>query len=139
MNNEKKSLPSSNNIHDIFNHFFENPFPSFFYQSFRVDIYDVGSKIVVEAELPGFEQNQIKIEAIHEGLKIIAEDKRELETIDESIKYFKKERNVHRVERIISLPYEVSTANTKAHYKNGILEIHIPKDSRKKQRYINIE
>lgn len=135
---EKNSLPSIADIHELMNHFFEDPFTSLFQQPFRVDVYDMGSKIVVEAELPGFDQRHIRVEAVQEGLKIVAEDKRELETIDENKKYFKKERNVNRVERVIPLPYDVSP-NTKAYYKNGILEVHIPKNERKKKRFIEIE
>ncbi|HHY73349.1 MAG TPA: Hsp20/alpha crystallin family protein [Bacillus bacterium] len=135
---ENEFLPVLKDLNSIFNRFWDEPFASFFPQQFRVDLYDMGQKIVVEAELPGFSQNQIKIEAVHEGLKIMADDSQELETIDDNKKYFKKERSIRRLERIIPLPYEIS-ADTKAYYKNGILEVHIPKRERRKQRNISIE
>ncbi|WP_458413149.1 Hsp20/alpha crystallin family protein [Schinkia sp. CFF1] len=135
---ENEFLPVMKDLNNLFNRFWEDPFTSFFPQQFRVDLYDMGSKIIVEAELPGFQENQIKIEAVHEGIKITADDNQVLETIDDNKKYFKKERNYRRLERVIPIPYEVS-GDTKAYYKNGILEIHIPKKERRKQRYINIE
>lgn len=135
---DNEFLPVIKDLNQLFNRFWEDPFTSFFPQQFRVDLYDMDNKIVVEAELPGFNQNQIKIEAVHEGLKIIADDHQELETIDDKKKYFKKERRFRRLERVIPLPYEIS-ADTKAYYKNGILEIHIPKTSRRMQKYIDIE
>lgn len=137
-NKDNEFLPAIKDLQELMNHFFEDPFTSFFHQPFRVDVYDMGTKIVVEAELPGFEQNQIKIEAVHEGLRIIAEDNHQLETIDDGKKYYKKERSVRRLERVVPLPYEISP-NTKAYYKNGVLEIHIPKNERKKQQFIDIE
>ncbi|HHW38602.1 MAG TPA: Hsp20/alpha crystallin family protein [Bacillales bacterium] len=137
-NEENDFLPVIRDLNEVFNRFWEDPFTSFFPQQFRVDLYDMGNKIVVEAELPGFSQNQIKIEAVHEGLKIIADDRQELETIDDKKKYFKKERRFRRLERVIPLPYDIS-ADTKAYYKNGILEVHIPKKSRRKQKFIDIE
>lgn len=137
-NKDKDFLPDIKDLHELINHLFDDPFTTFFHQPFRVDIYDIGNEIVVEAEIPGFDQKQIKIEAVYEGLKISAEDNQELETIDDSKKYFKKEKSIRRLERIIPLPYEVS-ANTKAYYKNGILEVHIPKNERRNQRFINIE
>ena len=137
-NEENEFLPVIKDLNNLFNRFWDDPFANFFPQQIRVDLYDMGSKIVVEAELPGYKENQIKIEAVHEGLKITADDRHELETIDENKKYFKKERSIRRVERIIPLPYEIS-ADTKAYYKNGILEVHIPKRERRKQRLIDIE
>lgn len=138
-NEENDFLPVIRDLNDVFNRFWNDPFTSFFpQQQFRVDLYDMGNKIVVEAELPGFRQNQIKIEAVHEGLKIIADDRQEIETIDDKKKYFKKERRFRRLERVIPLPYEIN-ANTKAYYKNGILEVHIPKTNRRKQKFIDIE
>ncbi|WP_374724013.1 Hsp20/alpha crystallin family protein [Calidifontibacillus erzurumensis] len=139
MGNYNQSFwPMMRGVHELFNHFFDDPFMELFHQPFRVDVYDMGEKIVVEAELPGFDRNQIKIEAVHEGLKICAIDQQEIETVNDNKKYFKKERSFRKFERIIPLPYEVSS-NTKAYYKNGILEIHVPKNEGLKQRYINIE
>lgn len=129
MSNKEKDLdlfPAIKEFHELINHFFEDPFTSFFHQPFRVNVYDMEKKLVVEAELPGFEENQIKIVPVPNGLKIIAEDNQQLETIDENQNYFKREQSVRRFERIIPIPYEISSG-TKTTYKNGILEIHIPK------------
>ncbi|WP_102346632.1 Hsp20/alpha crystallin family protein [Bacillus sp. Marseille-P3661] len=138
---KKQQLQSIKDLHELMNQFFDDPFTSLFQQPFQVDVYDMGNKILVEAELPGFELKQIKIQPVYEGLRIVAEDHREIESFDSKKNYYKKERSINKLERIIPLPLEVTPQNTKAHYKNGILEIQILKNTGKgnKQSYIDIE
>jgi HSP20 family protein len=90
-----------------------------------VDIYETDEALILKAELPGFSKEDIGIELKENTLVIKGERKREDEM---------KEGNYHRVERAYGafqrsfmLPTTVDHEKVKASYKDGILELHLPK------------
>jgi len=74
-----------------------------------VDVYDEGNKVRVVAEIPGVEKDKIKLKAV--GRKLI------IRASNGDRKYYKE----------VELPDEVDIKNAKARYKNGVLEVEIPK------------
>ena len=96
--------------------------------TFPVDLYEVGEELVIKAELPGVQKDQIQIEIQSEYLKIsVTEDIME-ETKDEvSHNYYRRERSMSGASRMIKLPYLIKKKSAKASYQNGILEIRAPK------------
>ncbi|MBO1627375.1 Hsp20/alpha crystallin family protein [Bacillus cereus] len=96
--------------------------------TFPVDLYEAGEDLVIKAELPGVQKEQIQIEIQSEYLKIsVTEDFME-ETKDEvSHNYYRRERSMSGASRMIKLPYLIEKKNAKASYQNGILEIRAPK------------
>ncbi|MFK4291295.1 HSP20 family molecular chaperone IbpA [Bacillus sp. RC240] len=97
--------------------------------TFPVDLYEVGDELVVTAELPGIQKEQIQIEIQSEYLKVsVKEDI--LEATEEeqtSHNYYRRERSISEASRIIKLPYLINKKATKASYQNGVLEIRAPK------------
>ncbi len=85
-----------------------------------VDVYDEGEKIRVVAELPGVEKENIKLKATGRRLVIRA--------TNTDRKYYKE----------IDLPEEVDIKKAKARYKNGVLEVEIPK-KKKGEEEVGIE
>jgi HSP20 family protein len=90
-----------------------------------VDIYETDHELVLKAELPGFSKDDISIELKENTLSIRGERKREDEV---------KEGNYHRMERVYGafqrsfmLPTTVEQDKVRASYKDGILELHLPK------------
>jgi HSP20 family protein len=90
-----------------------------------VDIYETDEALVMKAELPGFGKDDIGIEMKENTLVIKGERKREDEV---------KEGNYHRMERVYGafqrsflLPTTVDREKVKASYKDGILELRLPK------------
>src|SRR5690349_16506872 len=75
---------------DFFNDSFFAPVPSDTYQ-FRTDIKDDGDKYVIEAELPGFEKDDILVEYSNNYLMISA--KREADRKVEEENYMRQERS----------------------------------------------
>ncbi|MBO1580070.1 Hsp20/alpha crystallin family protein [Bacillus sp. XF8] len=96
--------------------------------TFPVDLYEAGEELVIKAELPGVQKEQIQIEIQNEYLKIsVTEDIME-ETKDEvSHNYYRRERSMSGASRMIKLPYLIRKKSAKASYQNGILEIRAPK------------
>jgi len=100
-----------------------------------VDVAEETDKIVVKVEVPGMNESDLKIH-FEDGLLTVSGE-RQFERKDD--------RNYHRIERTygsfvrtFSLPRSVDANAIVASYKNGILEIEIPKKEEAKPRQIQI-
>lgn len=102
-----------------------------------IDIRDNGDKYVVEADLPGFDKKDINIDISDGILSISAHKEKEEDLKDKS--YVLKERFSSSFTRSISLNDEVDQSNVSANYKNGVLELSIPKKQKTKDKKIKIE
>ena len=101
-----------------------------------VDMYESDDALVVKAELPGFSKDDISVELKDNTLMLRGERKREAEM---------KEGNYHRMERTYGvfqrsfvLPTTVDQQKVKATYKDGVLELSLPKVEAAKSRRIAI-
>ncbi|WP_459503601.1 Hsp20/alpha crystallin family protein [Bacillus sp. C1] len=119
-----EQTPLRNVIADL-NHFFQKGNRLL---TFPVDLYEVEEELIIKAELPGVQKEQIQIEIQNEYLKIsVTEDILE-ETKDEgSHNYYRRERSMSEASRMIKLPYLIKKKDAKASYANGVLEIRTPK------------
>jgi HSP20 family protein len=102
-----------------------------------VDVVDKKDNIIVKAELPGIDKNDVKISISENALTIRGERKKEKETKKED--YYCCERAFGSYSRTIALPVEVDKTKAKASYKNGILEIILPKIEEVKPKEIEIK
>jgi HSP20 family protein len=104
-----------------------------------IDIFEEGDAIVVKAELPGMKKEDISVEFSHGILKITGEKKHEEKV--EKKNYYRSERSSGYFERRISLPVETQIDKAKSSFKDGLLEIKIPKseEAKKKEWKIKIE
>jgi HSP20 family protein len=96
-----------------------------------VDLIDEGDKIKVLADLPGFERDELEVFFEGNNLVIKAESKKEAE--EKQKDFIRKERRYGRVYRKIALPEGLNTDSAKASYRNGVLEITIPKEAKEKK------
>jgi len=81
--------------------------------------------VVVKAELPGVNKEDIDVTIKENSVHLKAERKEEREEKTENV--HRVERFYGKIERIIPLPAEVKPEDAKAEYKDGVLEIRIPK------------
>ncbi|CAG9613693.1 hypothetical protein BACCIP111899_02912 [Bacillus rhizoplanae] len=95
--------------------------------TFPVDLFEVGEDLVIKAELPGVQKQQIQIEIQGEYLKISVKEDILGEEIKESHNYYRRERAMSEASRMIKLPYTINKKQAKASYQDGILEIRAPK------------
>lgn len=102
-----------------------------------VEMYDRKTEIVVKVELPGVNKEDIDLSITKDTLAIKGEVKREEEVKEED--YYANERTYGSFARTISLPVEVDSEKAKATFKNGILELVIPKREEAKPKEIKIE
>ena len=103
-----------------------------------VDVVEEEDAVKVSAEMPGLDEKDFKVEILNDRLVLQGEKKASQE---------KKDRNYHFSEcsygsfrRVIDLPCEIDADNAKATYKNGVLNIVLPKTetSRAKRIKVNV-
>ncbi len=102
-----------------------------------VDLIDQKDKILAKVELPGVEKKDVKISLVDNNLTIQGEIKKEEETKKED--YYYRERAYGNYARTISLPAEIDKDKIVAKFKNGILEITLPKKPEVQPKEITIE
>jgi len=91
----------------------------------------------VKAGLPGVPKEKIDIELVNNQLRIHAEKEEEKETTNK--KYHFSEISYGSFTRTYNLPRTVNNQNIKADYKEGVLNIIVPKSEESKGRKIRIE
>ncbi len=118
---EKRSYDLFNAFHDFEDDFFKSQQ----LRSFKTDIRDDGDKFVLEAELPGFDKQDIKLDITGDTLTLSAEHKTETEDKNKD-NYIRRERTFGSYQRSFDLT-GIDTDKIDAEYKNGILELTLPK------------
>jgi HSP20 family protein len=122
-------------MNDLFNDAFFNFMPSV--QGPRIDVYDSGNEVVASCEIPGLKnKDDVRIEIHDDILSISGSINRSQEVSEEQM--HRKERFIGRFQRSIRLPHNVSPENSSASYKNGILEIRMPRVGASKQQVIDV-
>ena len=103
-----------------------------------VDIFEQGANVVLRAELPGVAPEEVDIRIENNVLTLKGERKVDKDVQRES--YHRVERAYGTFTRSFTLPSTVDTANVKADYKDGVLQIVLPKreEARPKQVQINV-
>ena len=94
-------------------------------RAFRLDMIDHDKELVVRAELPGVEKDDVKVEITGDRLMIEAE--RKFEEEEEKEDFYRHELGYGQLMRTVALPEEVDVDNVNAELKEGILSITLPK------------
>ncbi len=102
-----------------------------------VDIYETKDDVVVKAELPGMNKEDIKINIVDNSLVIEGEKKQEKEVKEEN--YYRVERRYGAFRRVIEIPVPVKTEGVEATYKDGVLEVKLPKKEEAKPKEIEVK
>jgi len=92
----------------------------------RVTTEGKEKEVVVRFELPGFAPEEVKVEVLGELLTVEAEHKEPVEKEEEKEKG-KVERGYAHVKRMVTLPPELELEKVEAIYRNGVLEVHLPR------------
>lgn len=101
-----------------------------------IDIEETEDAIVIRAELPGMNKEDIKVNLSGDTLTISGERKQETEKKGRT--YYRIERAYGKFQRTITLPAEVEGEKAKASYKAGVLELVLPKSEKAKAKEITI-
>jgi HSP20 family protein len=102
-----------------------------------VDIEETPDHYLVRAELPGMKQEDIKITVEDNRLVLRGEKRREAE--ESGTNYHRVERVYGQFERSFTLTHAVRQDKIEAIYKDGVLEVQIPKAEEAKAREIPVK
>jgi len=104
-----------------------------------LDLYEDDNEIVVKAEMPGMTKDDIQISFADNVLTIRGEKKKEEEESGKN--YYRSERVYGAFVRSLVLPAEVNPDKARAVFKNGVLEIRMPKteSAKKKEIKVNVQ
>ena len=101
-----------------------------------VDIHETEDGFVVKAELPGVSKDDVSIDVHQNTLTLRGQRKHEAEVKQD--KYYRVERAYGSFQRSFVLPTVVDQDKVQATYKNGVLELHLPKSEAAKPKRIAI-
>ncbi|GAB7025285.1 Hsp20/alpha crystallin family protein [Geotalea toluenoxydans] len=97
-----------------------------------VDVYEESDSIIVKAEIPGIRKEDIDV-TFRENMLTVSGEKKKEEKV-ENKDYYRLERSYGSFSRSIPLPAEVETDKASASFKDGILEIRMPKTASSKEK-----
>jgi HSP20 family protein len=135
---------NTQNLQEQVNRLFESSFPAKSEASAlttwapAVDIYETENELVIKADLPDVNEQELDVRVENNTLTIGGERKFEDKVKEEN--YLRVERSYGSFSRSFSLPTTVNTEAIKAEYKNGVLTVELPKraESKPKQVKINV-
>ena len=126
---------------DLFN--WDRVFDSFFgdhdYSIGRpaVDVREDEDNYVVEVELPGLSEKDVEVKVENHVLTIASRKDESKEEKDEG--YIRRERRHYSFKRSFSLPENVDAEKISANFKNGLLDIAVPKAPAAKPKLIEVK
>lgn len=101
-----------------------------------LDVYETENDVVYAFDLPGVPEDKISIEVKDDTLTISAERERTEEVSDD--RYYRFERCYGSFSRGIGLPQGVDESQISASYRDGVLEVRVPKPAEQKPRKIQL-
>jgi HSP20 family protein len=118
----------------LFNRFFGNWMTPFEEEEgslrfWDFDLQEANNEIIVKAEMPGFEPNEIDVQIHDNTLTIQAEHRMEQG----------EERHYNSYRRTVTLPSGIDADKVQGTYRNGILELHMPRTKEAQGKRIAIQ
>lgn len=101
-----------------------------------VDIYETPNELVVKADLPDVNEKDIDVRVENNLLTIHGERKFEKSVTEEN--FLRVERAYGSFSRSFSLPNTVNAEAIRAEYKNGVLNVTLPKREESKPRQVKV-
>jgi HSP20 family protein len=102
-----------------------------------VDVYEEKEDVVIKAEIPGLSKEDISVQVTDSTLMIKGEKKREEEVKEGD--YYRCERSFGSFTRAVALPSDVKADQVRASFKNGVLEVRMPKTEEDKKKAITVK
>ncbi|MDY0407067.1 Hsp20/alpha crystallin family protein [Virgibacillus sp. 179-BFC.A HS] len=130
------------NMRRDFDHFFSD-FPAMFGPEhgmghIHVDVHETAQEVVATCDIPGLEKKEdVQLSVENNMLQINGTIRRSNEVNEENMS--RKERFVGQFHRSVSLPSPVSSEGVTASYKNGVLEVRMPKKHEANQSKIDVQ
>ena len=102
-----------------------------------VDVKEKEKEFVLEFELPGVSKENVKL-SVDNGVLTVSGEKR-FEEKEEKDNYYYTERCFGKFERSFNLPDNVESDKVKANFKDGVLNVSLPKVKKPEPKMIEIK
>ncbi|HUK35590.1 MAG TPA: Hsp20/alpha crystallin family protein, partial [Vicinamibacterales bacterium] len=102
-----------------------------------VDIQETDNEFILKADLPDVKKDDVKV-ALENGV-LTVEGERKKEKEEKGKRFHRIERAYGKFVRHFTLPTEVDAANVKAEFKDGVLNVQLPKAAIAKPRAIDVK
>ncbi len=106
-------------------------------QTPKVDLIDRDHELVLRAELPGVNKDDLEVTLSEDSVTIRAQTRQESQ--EEKDHFLRREIRYGQFVRTIPLPAPVDVEAARSRFENGILELTMPKVARAKRRVIPVE
>jgi len=102
-----------------------------------VNIWSNEDGMVITAEVPGVNPEDIEINVVGETLNLSGT--RKVEELAENTRYHRQERGYGKFNRAIQLPFPVEIEKVNATFKNGVLSVNLPRAAADKPKRITVK
>ena len=102
-----------------------------------IDIAETSKEIIIHAEIPGMEAEDIDVSL--EGSMLTVRGERKKENLEEDQDFYRAERSYGTFSRSIRLPADIDPDNVKASYHQGVLEVRLQKAEKETRKKIQVE
>lgn len=113
------------------------PLPMISIKTPSLDVFEEKDELVVKADLPGMNKDEIEVTVTENVVTIKGEKKKEEEVKEKD--YYRRERSYGSLVRSVELPCEVKSDQIKANFKDGVLEVRMPKTEEAKKKSVSIK
>jgi HSP20 family protein len=101
-----------------------------------VDVWETDTELVLSFDLPGIEEDKIAVELDDNVLTVTGERERTQEHTND--RFYRFERRFGQFSRSVTLPAGIKEDDIEADYRDGVLEIRVPKPEEQKPKRIQI-
>jgi HSP20 family protein len=101
-----------------------------------VDIRETQDEFIVQADLPDVKKEEIKVR-LQDGILSI-EGERHQEKEEQGTRFYKTEREFGKFVRRFSMPTDLDAAKVHAEFKEGVLNVHLPKAPSAKPTLVDV-
>jgi len=113
------------------------PLPMLTAKAPSLDVFEEQDELVVKADLPGLGKEDIEVTVTGSVVTIKGEKKKEEEVKEKD--YYRRERSYGAFVRSVELPCEVKSEQIKANFKDGVLEVRMPKTEEAKKKSVSVK
>ena len=103
----------------------------------KVDVVDRDAEVVVRAELPGVAKEDLEVTVSADSVALKAHTSHEEK--EEKGEYYRREMSYGAYQRTVALPHSVDGENASATFKDGVLEVTLPKVEKTPRNKVTVE
>ena len=102
-----------------------------------IDVEETDKEYVIKADLPAVKREDVRV-AIEDGV-LAVEGERRHEKEEKGKKFHRVERSYGKFVRRIAMPTDVDASRVEADFKDGVLNVHLPKSQVAKPRAVDVK